>query len=267
MKIKKEKFSDQRVLFLGPGSAGIGIADLIASCMVQEGISLEKAQSQIALFDVHGLIESTRKDLFDFQKPYAHNMPSIQDFASAIRAFKPTAIIGVSTVGGAFTKEVIEEMAKLNERPIVFALSNPTEHAECTPLQVYEWSKGKAIYAAGVQFAPVSYQGKSYYPGQANNFYIFPAVGMAMLATQAKRANDAMFIEAASAIADEVSEDLLSKGCLYPLQIDILSVELRAAERVAKNIFDQNLARVPCPKEIRELIEKNVYKPDYTSLT
>lgn len=263
MKIKKEKFANQRILFLGAGSAGVGIADLIVAVMVQEGLSLKDAQSQVALFDVHGLIESKRTDLFDFQKPYAHPMAPTKDFVEAIHAFKPTAIIGVSTVGGTFTKEVIEAMVHINERPIIFALSNPTEHAECTPQLAYQYSNGKAIYAAGVQFPPVEYKGTTYYPGQANNFYIFPAVGMAMFATQAKRANDAMFIEAAQAIADEVSSHLLSEGCLYPLQSDLLAVELRVAERVAKNIFDQNLARIPRPSSIQELIQKNVYKPEY----
>jgi malate dehydrogenase (oxaloacetate-decarboxylating)(NADP+) len=264
MKIKKEKFSEQKILFLGAGSAGIGIADLIASVMVQEGLSIEKAHAQIALFDVHGLIESTRSDLFDFQKPYAHAMHPTKDFVQLIQTFKPTAIIGVSTIGKAFTKEVVQAMTRVNKRPIIFALSNPTEHAECTAQEAYEWSSGKAIYAAGVQFDPVQYEGQTYYPGQANNFYIFPAVGMGMFATQAKRANDAMFIEAAYAIADEVSEQQLSQGTLYPLQSDILAVELRAAERVAKNIFDQNLARVPKPTSIRELIDKNVYRPEYS---
>lgn len=263
MKIKKEKFSEQRILFLGAGSAGIGIADLIASVMAQEGITLKQAQSQIALFDVHGLLEAKRTDLFDFQKPYAHPMAPTKDFVQAIRQFKPTAIIGVSTVGGTFTKSVIEAMAEINERPIIFALSNPTEHAECTPEQAYEFSKGKAIYAAGVQFDPVKMGGKTFLPGQANNFYIFPAVGMAMFATQAKRANDAMFIEAARSVADEVSASELEQGLLYPRQSDILGVELRAAERVAKVIFDQNLARIPKPSSIKDLIGKCVYRPDY----
>jgi len=264
MKIKKEKFADQKILFLGAGSAGIGIANLIVSVMVQEGLSLKEAQSRVALFDVHGLIEAKRSDLFDFQKPYAHAMPPTKDFVQAINAFKPTAIIGVSTVGGTFTKEVIEAMSHLNERPIIFALSNPTEHAECTPLEAYQGSKGKALYAAGVQFDPVTYQGKTYCPGQANNFYIFPAIGMAMFATQAKRANDALFIEAAHAIADEVSPQLLSEGCLYPLQTDMLAVELRAAARIAKSIFDQGLARVPRPANIQKWIQQHAYKPDYS---
>lgn len=266
MKIKKQNFSQQKILFLGAGSAGIGIADLIVSVMVQEGLSLKDAQSRIALFDINGLIESTRKDLLDFQKPYAHANKPTQNFVEAIKEIKPTTIIGVSTVGGAFTQEVIETMAALNDRPIIFALSNPTERAECTPQQAYQWSDGKAIYAAGIQFQPVEYKGKTYYPGQANNFYIFPAIGMAVLATQAKKVNDAMFIEAAHAIADEVTTDQLSKGLLYPLQSNILATELRAAERIAKNIFDQNLARVARPKNMGELIQQNVYTPEYKSI-
>lgn len=263
MKIKKEKFSDQRILFLGAGSAGIGIANLIASVMVQEGLSLKEAQARIALFDVHGLIQSKRSDLVDFQKPYAHALRPTKEFAEAIKLFKPTALIGVSTVGGAFTQEVVEAVSRLNDRPIIFALSNPTEHAECTPTQAYQWSKGKALYAAGVQFTPVQHNGKTYYPGQANNFYIFPALGMALLATQAKRVPDALFIEAAYAIADEVSADLLAKGCLYPLQSNILDVELRAAERIGKKIFENNLSRLSRSNKISELIARHTYRPEY----
>jgi malate dehydrogenase (oxaloacetate-decarboxylating)(NADP+) len=266
MKIKKQKFSDQKILFLGAGSAGIGIADLIVSVMVQEGLSLKDAQARISLFDINGLLEPSRKDLQDFQKPYAHPNSPTKDFVEAIKAIKPTTIIGVSTVGGAFSKEVVEAMSAINDRPIIFALSNPTEHAECTAGQAYEWSKGKVIYAAGVQFPPVVYNGKTYHPGQANNFYIFPAIGMAVFATQTNRVNDAMFIEAALAVADEVSADQLASGSLYPLQSNILDAELRAAARIAKNIFDQNLARVPKPGNIQELIQKNVYKPEYKNL-
>ncbi len=267
MKIKKRKLSQQKILFLGAGSAGIGIADLIVSVMVQESLSMKEAQSHISLFDVNGLIESKRNDLLDFQKPYAHPNTPTKDFTEAIKLIKPNAIIGVSTIGGAFTKEVIENMANIDERPIIFALSNPTEHAECTPQQAYQWSNGKAIYAAGVQFPPVQYNGKTYYPGQANNFYIFPAIGMAVLATQAKKVNDAMFIEAAHAIADEVSTEQLSNGSLYPLQANILAVELRAAERIAKKIINQKLARAAATLDnIHELIQKNIYKPEYKSL-
>ena len=184
LKVTGGKLRDQRILFLGAGSAAIGLADLIASAMVQEGLSLKDAQARISMFDVNGLLEPSRTDLFDFQKPYAHPHAPSRDFVAAIESIKPTAIIGVSTVGKTFTRQVIEAMSRLNERPIIFALSNPTEHAECTPEEAYQWSKGKALYAAGVQFPPVSYGGRTFLPGQANNFYIFPAVGMAIYATQ-----------------------------------------------------------------------------------
>jgi len=263
LKIKKEKLRQQKILFLGAGSAGIGIANLLAAAMVQEGMSLKEAQAQIALFDVKGLLQDQRTDLTVFQKPYAHHLPASNDFVQTIAQFKPTVIIGVSTIGGAFTQEVVEAMARINKRPIIFALSNPTEHAECTPQQAYNWSSGKALYAAGVQFDPVHYQNQIFYPGQANNFYIFPALGMALLATQAKRVTDALFIEAAHAIADAVYPEQLTKGCLYPLQSAILEVELKAAERIASVLFDEQLARVRKPKDIRSLIDQHVYKPEY----
>ncbi len=202
-KIKGTKLSDEKYLFLGAGSAGIGLADLLCTAMIQEGLTLEQAQSRVYMFDINGLLEDTRNDLVDFQKPYAHTHAPTRDFVAAIESIKPTTIIGVSTVGGTFTQKVIEAMSRINERPVVLALSNPTEHAECTAEQAYTWSKGKAIYAAGVQFPPVHFNGQTFLPGQANNFYIFPAVGMAIFATQASRVTDEMFIEAARAVAEQ----------------------------------------------------------------
>jgi malate dehydrogenase (oxaloacetate-decarboxylating)(NADP+) len=216
------------------------------------------------MFDINGLLESTRTDLFDFQKPYAHEHVPTRDFVGAIENIKPTTIIGVSTVGGAFNQRVIETVSRINERPVILALSNPTEHAECTAEQAYVWSKGKAIYAAGVQFRPVTYNGQTFLPGQANNFYIFPAVGMAIFATQAKRVTDEMFIEAGQAVADQVPSDLLKQGLLYPLQSNILEAEIQTATRVAKLVFDSGLARVERPAgDMVAFIRKQVYKPQY----
>ena len=263
-KIKGKKLSDEKYLFLGAGSAGIGLADLLCSAMTQEGLSLKEAQSHVYMFDINGLLEDTRKDLVDFQKPYAHKHAATRDFVAAIEDIKPTTIIGVSTVGGTFTQQVIEAMSRVNERPVVLALSNPTDHAECTPEQAYTWSKGKAIYAAGVQFPPVHYQGQTFLPGQANNFYIFPAVGMAIFATQASRVTDEMFIEAARAVANQVPSDLLKQGLLYPLQSNILETEIQTAARVANLVFDSGLARVPRPNDIVAFIRQHVYKPEYT---
>ncbi len=262
-KIKGTKLSDERYLFLGAGSAGIGLANLLCSALVEEGLTLNKAQSRVYMFDINGLLEDTRTDLVDFQKPYAHKHARTRDFVAAIESIKPTTIIGVSTVGGTFTQKVIEAMSRINERPVVLALSNPTEKAECTPEQAYTWSKGKAIYAAGVQFAPVHFNGQTFLPGQANNFYIFPAVGMAIFATQASRVTDEMFIEAARAVADQVAPDLLKQGLLYPLQSNILETEVQTAARVAKLVFDSGLARVDRPTDMVAFIRDHVYTPQY----
>ena len=262
-KLKGTKLKDEKYLFLGAGSAGIGLANLLCSALVQQGMTLKQAQSRVYMFDINGLLESTRTDLVDFQKPYAHKHAPTRDFVAAIESIKPTTIIGVSTVGGAFTQQVIEAMSRINERPVVLALSNPTEKAECTSEQAYTWSKGKAIYAAGVQFPPVHYDGQTFLPGQANNFYIFPAVGMAIFATQASRVTDEMFIEAASAVADQVPSDLLKQGLLYPPQSDILETEIQTAARVARLVFDSGLARVERPTDMVSFIRRHVYKPDY----
>src|SRR3981189_1176140 len=237
-KLKGTKLKDEKYLFLGAGSAGIGLANLLCSALVAQGLTLKEAQSRVYMFDINGLLEDTRKDLVDFQKPYAHKHAPTRDFVAAIESIKPTTIIGVSTVGGTFTQKVIEAMSRINERPVVLALSNPTEHAECTAEQAYTWSKGKAIYAAGVQFAPVHYNGQTFLPGQANNFYIFPAVGMAIFATQAKRVTDEMFIEAGQAVADQGPSGLVKQGPLHPLPPHVLETEVETAARVAKLVFD-----------------------------
>jgi malate dehydrogenase (oxaloacetate-decarboxylating)(NADP+) len=266
-KLKGTKLKDEKYLFLGAGSAGIGLANLLCSALVAQGMRLKDAQSRVYMFDINGLLESTRTDLVDFQKPYAHQHAPSRDFLAAIESIKPTTIIGVSTIGGAFTQRVVEGMSRINERPVILALSNPTEHAECTAEQAYTWSKGKAIYAAGVQFPPVRYNGQTFLPGQANNFYVFPAVGMAIFATQAKRVTDEMFIEAGQAVADQVPPALLNQGLLYPLQANILETEIQTAARVAKLVFDSDLARVERPADMVSFIRRHVYKPEYSAAT
>ena len=265
-KLKGTELKDEKYLFLGAGSAAIGLANLLCTALVQQGMKLEDAQARVSMFDIKGLLETTRTDLVDFQKPYVHQHDPTKNFIEAIKSLKPTTIIGVSTVGGAFTQEVVETMSQLNDRPVILALSNPTEHAECTAQQAYKWSKGKAIYAAGVQFSPVHLDGKTFLPGQANNFYIFPAVGLAIYATQAKRVSDEMFIEAAAAVADQVPEDQMKQGLIYPLQSDILEIEIKTAIRVAKLVFDSDLARVSRPDDIDAFIRQQVYKPEYKKL-
>ena len=265
VRIKGEKLKEQRVLFLGAGSAGVGIANMIASAMTLEGLTEEQAESRISLFDIYGLLEPSRTDLIPEQKVYAHPHAPTRDFLVAIKSMKPTILIGVSTVGKTFTRAVVEAMSQLNKRPIVFALSNPTEKAECSADEAYRWSRGKAIYAAGVQFAPVQYEGRTFLPGQANNFYIFPAVGLAIYVTNAKRVTDEMFIEAAKSTAEQVSDQQREMGLMFPPQSNVLETEIRTAERVAKIIFDRNLARVERPRDINGWLRAQLYRPEYAS--
>lgn len=265
-KLKGTELKDEKYLFLGAGSAGIGLANLLCSALVAQGMTLQEAQAKVHMFDVNGLLESSRTDLVDFQLPYAHPHPPTKDFVEAIESIKPSTIIGVSTIGGAFTQKVVEAMSRINDRPVILALSNPTEHAECTAEQAYTWSKGKAIYAAGVPFPPVNLNGQTFLPGQANNFYIFPAVGLAIYATQTKRVPDELFIEAAAAVADQVPPDMMRQGLLYPPQSNILETEIKTAVRVAKLVFDLNLASVDRPSDIEAFIRSHVYKPEYKKL-
>ena len=262
VRVKGTKLSEERMLFLGAGSAGIGIAGLLTAAMTADGLSEEQARSRISLFDVNGLLEPSRTDLVDFQRPYAHQHAPTHDFVAAIELIRPTAIIGVSTIGRAFSQAVVEAMARINQRPVVFALSNPTDHAECTAEEAYRWSQGRALYAAGVPFPPVAYEGRTILPSQANNLYIFPAVGMAIYATQATRVTDEMFLTAARAVAEQVSPAQLDQGMLYPPQSNILETELYTAARVAGVIFDRGLARVKRPDDLTAFIRAHVYTPD-----
>lgn len=263
LQIVNAPLTEQRILFLGAGSAGIGISNMIASAMQLKGLSQDDARRRISLFDVNGLIEPSRTDLSDDQKVYAHEAAPSKDLVAVIESFKPTILIGVSTKGGAFNQRVVEAMSRLNERPIIFALSNPTTKAECTAEQAYAWSKGKALFAAGVQFPEVTLNGQTFHPGQANNFYVYPAVGLAAYVARPRFITDACFIAAAQATADQVGPELRAKGRLYPSQANILEVEVTTATRVAESMFDQGLAQVKRPSDIRAWIEEQLYRPQY----
>ena len=263
LQILDAPLTEQRILFLGAGSAGIGIANLIAADMQTKGLSEAQACSRISMFDINGLLEPSRSDLSEDQKVYAHKAAPSKDLAETIEKLKPTILIGVSTKGGAFDQRVVEAMSRANERPIIFALSNPTEKAECSAEQAYAWSKGKALFAAGVQFPNVTLNGETFYPGQANNFYIFPAVGLATYVARPKRLTDACFIAAAQACADQVGPHLRAKGMLFPSQASILEQEVTTAVRVAEFMFDQGLAQVERPRDIRAWIQGQLYKPHY----
>jgi malate dehydrogenase (oxaloacetate-decarboxylating)(NADP+) len=263
LQIVDSPLGDQRILFLGAGSAGIGIANLIVAAMEMKGLSQNEARGRISLFDIDGLLESSRTDLSEAQKVYAHDAAPSKDLVTTVETLKPTVLIGVSTKGGAFNQRVVEAMSRLNERPIIFAISNPTDKAECSAEQAYTWSNGKALFAAGVPFPDVTVNGQTFHPGQANNFYIFPAIGLATYAARPRRITDECFIVAAEATADQVSPDLRAKGMLFPKQADILATEVTTATRVAEFMFDKGLAQVERPRDIRAWIEGQLYKPQY----
>ena len=206
LRITGGKLTDQRLLFLGAGEAASGIADLVVSAMVAQGLGATAARERCWLVDSHGLVIKSRSDLAEHKLPYAHTHAPIADFLSAIKALKPTAIIGVAAVGGIFTKEVLEEMARINQRPIVFALSNPTSKAECDAEQAYRGTGGRVLFACGSPFDPVQLDGKIFVPRQCNNSYIFPGVGLGAIASRTRRVTDAMFMAAAHTLAHLVTE-------------------------------------------------------------
>jgi malate dehydrogenase (oxaloacetate-decarboxylating)(NADP+) len=263
LQIVDAPLTEQRILFLGAGSAGIGISNLIASAMQMQGLSQDAARSRISLFDIHGLIEPSRSDLSASQKVYAHKAAPSKDLAKTIDTLKPTILVGVSTKGGGFNQQVIEAMSRINERPIIFALSNPTDKAECSAEQAYTWSKGKALFAAGVQFPEVTIKGRTFHPGQANNLYIYPALGLATYVARPRRITDECFIVAAQASADQVGPDLRARGMLYPSQSQIGEMEVTTATRIAQFMFEKGLATVKQPADIRKWIEGQLYTPHY----
>lgn len=262
-RLMKRPFIEQKFLFFGAGAAAFGIADLLLQKFQKDGLTRDEALKHIWMFDVNGLLVGSRTDLADYQRPFAHSGNFTGNFADAILQVRPTAIIGVSTVGGAFDRQVIENMSLVNERPIIFPYSNPTSHSECTAEQAYTWSKGKAIFASGSPFAPVTYLDKIFTPGQGNNVFIFPAMGLAIFATEAKRVTDEMFITAAEAVAEQVTDEDFENGLIYPRVKDILEVSVNVAVRIAEKVFESGLAGVQKPENLRDFIINKMYLPIY----
>jgi malate dehydrogenase (oxaloacetate-decarboxylating)(NADP+) len=263
LRITGGRLSDQRLLFLGAGGAGIGIGELIVSAMRDEGTPEREARRRCWFVDSKGVVVKSRSDLQPHKLAFAHDMEPVPDFASAIQVMRPTGIIGVSGRGGSFTREIVERMARLNERPIVFSLSNPTTMAECTAAQAYEWSGGRAVFASGSPFDPVEYQGKTLVPGQGNNAYIFPGLGLGVVAAGARHVTDSMFAAAARTLAMEVSEEDLNKVRIFPSLNRIREVSLSIATAVAKEAYESGLATNPEPEDLRGAIQEEVFEPVY----
>lgn len=263
LRITGGKISNQRLLFLGAGEAAIGIGNLVSSAMMEEGLSLNDAHLNCWFVDSKGLVVDSRKDLPQHKRPYAHNYPFYTDLLSAVEAIKPTAIIGVSGQPHTFTPAVLKVMSRINERPIVFALSNPTSKAECTAEEAYYHSEGRAIFASGSPFADVTMDGRAFVPGQANNAYIFPGVGLGVLASKASRVTDEMFTAAAKSLNDQVTTDDLKIGRIYPPLSRIREVSANIALAVAKVAFNRGLTQMPQPIDLSGHIKLCMYEPTF----
>jgi len=255
-------YKDLNIMFLGAGSAAIGIGDLMVRAFIEAGLPKEEAIRRLWYVDGNGLVVSGRKDLAAHKLRYAHDYEHL-NFREALARLKPNVLIGATGAGNSFTQDVIELMAANHERPIIFALSNPTDRAECTPEQAYKWSKGKAVYASGSPFAPVEYEGKIYKPGQGNNVYIFPGVGLGSIISKATRINDGVFLVAAKALAHCVSKDDLAQGSVYPPFKNIRKISVEIATAVAEKIFADGLAGIERPSNLRAHIESWMYDPRY----
>jgi malate dehydrogenase (oxaloacetate-decarboxylating)(NADP+) len=259
------RLTEQTILFQGAGEAATGIANLTVSAMVAQGLAPEAARRRCWLVDSRGLVTAGRADLAPHKLPFAHDHAPVADLIGAVRAIRPTAIVGVAAVGGAFTDEVLAEMGRINERPIIFALSNPTSKAECTALAAYVATQGRALFACGSPFDPVTVAGKRFVPRQGNNSYIFPGVGLGAIAARASRITDDMFMAAAHTLARLVDDDDIARGSLYPSLSRAREVAAAIATAVAGIAFDRQLAGVPRPADLNAFVRSHMYEPHYAS--
>jgi malate dehydrogenase (oxaloacetate-decarboxylating)(NADP+) len=264
MRVTGSRISAQTFLCLGAGEAATGISDMLVSAMVDDGLDLQAARRRCWMVDPGGLLVAGRDALPSHAAHFAHPHAPVPDFLAAVKALKPTAIIGASAAPGLFTREVIEEMSRLNERPIVFALSNPTSKAECTAQQAYEWSDGRALFASGSPFAPVTLpDGRHFVPRQGNNAYIFPGVGLALVVVGATRVTDAMFLTAARALSKCTTDADLAQGSLYPPLSGVRDVSARIAVEVAEVAYRDGLAELERPGDLAATIRAEMYDPRY----
>ena len=265
MRLTRRSLRDQKILFLGAGEAGIGIGDLIVSALVDEGLALEDARRRCWFVDSKGLVVRSREDLAEHKLRYAHDFQQVADLLGAVQALEPTAIVGVSTIAKSFDRPVVETMARLNERPIIFALSNPTSKSECTAEEAYTWSNGRAIFASGSPFPPFNFGGKTIVPGQCNNSYIFPGVGLGVVASEAKHVTDRMFAQAAKALAQQTSEADLEMGRIYPSLAHIREVSAAIGAAVAAVAFADGIAGVAEPDDVLQFVKSKMWTPRYES--
>ncbi|GMP94947.1 hypothetical protein CsSME_00044194 [Camellia sinensis var. sinensis] len=266
LKLVGGTLADHTFLFLGAGEAGTGIAELIAlEISKKTNAPVEETRKKIWLVDSKGLVVSSRKgSLQHFKQPWAHEHEPVKELLNAVKAIKPTVLIGTSGVGKTFTKDVVEAMTSFTEKPLILALSNPTSQSECTAEEAYAWSQGRAIFASGSPFEPVEYDGKIFMPGQANNAYIFPGFGLGLIMSGTIRVHDDMLLAASEALAAQVTEENYKNGLIYPPFTSIRKISAHIAAKVAAKSYELGLAsRLPQPKDLVKFAESCMYSPAY----
>lgn len=257
------KLSEQRVLFYGAGAAATGIGELLVEAMVQDGLTEAEARLRCWFMDSKGLVTADRPNLAAHKLPFAHEHGAVLTLEEAVRQLKPTALIGVAAQPKVFTESVLGAFAEVTERPIVFALSNPTSKAECTSEEAYRWTHGRCLYASGSPASPVTYNGKEYASSQANNVYIFPGLGLGVVATQARVVTDRMFLAAARALATTVGESDIARGAVFPPLDSIRAISVVIAAAVVRVAVEDGLATVDVPADIEGWVEARMYQPEY----
>ncbi|XP_030123382.1 NADP-dependent malic enzyme [Taeniopygia guttata] len=267
LRITKNKLSDHTVLFQGAGEAALGIANLILMAMEKEGLSKDAATKRIWLVDSKGLVVKGRASLTHEKQRFAHEHREMKNLEDIVKDIKPSVLIGVAAIGGAFTTQILQDMAALNKRPIIFALSNPTSKAECTAEQCYKYTQGRGIFASGSPFDPVTLpSGQTLYPGQGNNSYVFPGVALGVISCGMRHIDENVFLTTAEVIAQQVTEENLQEGRLYPPLVTIQDVSLKIAVRIAEEAYRNNTASTyPQPKDLEAFIRSQVYSTDYNS--
>jgi malate dehydrogenase (oxaloacetate-decarboxylating)(NADP+) len=265
--LTNRSLADETLVFLGAGEAAVGIANLIVVAQVRDGLDEAEARARIWFVDSKGLVVKERTDLAPHKIPYAQDHAFLPDLASVVEAVRPTGIIGVSGQPGAFTEPAVRMMGEINESPMIFALSNPTANSECTAEQAYGWTDGRAIFASGSPFDPVEIGGRTLIPGQANNAYIFPGVGLGLIVSGSERATDGMFYAAAKTLASTTSVESLSSGSLFPPLTQIRQVSAAIATAVAELAYEQGLAtkQAPADMALADHVREQMYEPVYPS--
>jgi malate dehydrogenase (oxaloacetate-decarboxylating)(NADP+) len=262
-RITGQPLSAQRILFVGAGEACLGIGTIVIAAMQREGLSDTEAKARCLFIDSNGPVVTSRTDLAEHKRFFAQDRRAIPGLVETIDDFRPTVLIGASTQGGIFTQPVLAAMARLNERPVIFALSNPTSKAECTAAQAYTWTSGRAVFASGSPFGPVALNGRVHVSGQANNSFVFPGVGFGLLLSGARHADDEIFFAAAHALADLVTHEDLDQGRIFPAAARMRDVALAVATAVARVAYDRGLATKPRPADVAVAAARAMYAPTY----